>query len=105
MINQFKCFWYVDGTRDDWPMTVEADGMDIQSITIPVRLDDGKRKDMRFVPEPPTCTMEPDGYYGEEYGIYKCSNCGELWQFECDGPKEHGWVCCPHCRATIKEDK
>lgn len=58
-----------------------------------------------YVPEPPTCTMEPDGYYGEEYGIYKCSYCGELWQFDCDGPKEHGWVCCPHCRATIKEDE
>lgn len=54
-----------------------------------------------FVPEPPTCTMEPDGWYGEEHGIYKCSSCGELWQFECDGPREHGWTCCPRCRATI----
>ena len=67
-----------------------------------------KTLDMRdlipYVPEPPTCTMQPDGYYGEQYGIYKCSNCGELWQFECDGPKEHGWKCCPHCRAEIKEE-
>jgi len=51
-----------------------------------------------------TCNMEPDGYYGEQYGIYKCSNCGELWQFDCDGPKEHGWTCCPKCQAIIKED-
>lgn len=51
-----------------------------------------------------TCYMQPDGYYGEQYGIYKCSNCGELWQFDCGGPKEHGWTCCPKCRATIKEE-
>ena len=57
-----------------------------------------------YLPEPQTCTMEPDGYYGEQYGIYKCSNCGELWQFGCDGPKEHGWTCCPHCQARIKEE-
>ena len=68
-----------------------------------VRIVRPNTKEMRrYVEEPPTCTMKPDGYYGEEYGIYKCSNCGELWQFECDGPKEHGWVCCPHCRATIE---
>ena len=56
---------------------------------------------LRYVPEPPRCTMEPDGYYQEEYGIVTCSNCGELWQFECDGPKEHGWTCCPKCHAVI----
>lgn len=105
MINEFDCFWYVDGTNDDWPMTIEADGLDIKSITIPVQLENGECKDMRFVSEPLVCNMEPDGYYGEEYGIYKCSNCGELWQFECEGPKEHGWVCCPHCRATIEESE
>ena len=67
-----------------------------------------KTVDMRhliaYVPEPPTCIMQPDGYYGEQYGIYKCSNCGELWQFGCDGPKEHGWTCCPKCRAIIEEE-
>jgi DNA-directed RNA polymerase subunit RPC12/RpoP len=57
-----------------------------------------------YMPES-TCTMDPDGYYGEQYGVYKCSNCGELWQFECDGPREHRGTCCPHCRARIKEDE
>lgn len=54
-----------------------------------------------LVRELPTCSMEPDGWYGEEYGIYKCSRCGELWQFGCDGPKEHKWTCCPRCRSVI----
>ena len=40
---------------------------------------------VRYFPER-TCRMEPDGYCGEQYGIYKCSNCGELWQFEQGGP-------------------
>lgn len=101
MNSRHKCHFYVDGTNDAWPMTIEIDDQTIRSITIPVQLVNGEHKDLHYVPEPPTCTMEPDGYYGEEYGIYKCSNCGELWQFECEGPKEHGWMCCPHCRATI----
>lgn len=63
----------------------------------------GKQDWPLYVPEPPTCTMEPDGYYGEQYGIYRCSNCGETWQFDFDQPKGHGWKCCPHCMATIEE--
>lgn len=51
-----------------------------------------------------TCTMKPDGYLDEQYGIYECSNCGESWQFPYDGPKENGWKFCPHCRAEIEEE-
>lgn len=70
-----------------------------------VRVIRGKTEEtLCYVPEPPTCTMRPDGYYGEQYGIYKCSNCGELWQFGCDGPKEHHWTCCPKCQARIIEE-
>ena len=58
----------------------------------------------RYVPEPPTCTIEPHGYYDEQHGMYTCSNCGLQWQFDCDGPKENGWTCCPKCRARIKEE-
>ena len=66
------------------------------------RTGQGADERRRYVPEPTKCTMEPDGYQGEEYGIYKCSHGGELWQFECDGPKEHGWTCCPRCRSIIE---
>ena len=50
-----------------------------------------------------TCTMKPDGYLDEEYGIYVCSYCGEKWQFNHDGPKENRWEYCPRCRTRIEE--
>lgn len=56
---------------------------------------------LAYVPELPTCTMEPEGYWQEEYGCVTCSNCHNVWMFECDGPEEHGWTCCPHCGAII----
>lgn len=57
-----------------------------------------------YVPEPPTCTMQPDGYYGEQHNLYKCSNCGKSWYFGRFGARELGWTYCPNCRAEIKEE-
>ena len=58
-----------------------------------VRVVRGKAKESRrYVPESPHCTMEPDGYWQEEYGYVTCSNCGEVWVFDCDGPKQHKWT-------------
>lgn len=57
---------------------------------------------LQYLPES-TCRMEPDGYYGEQYGIYKCSSCGELWQFEHGGPTENHWKSCPRCGARIED--
>ena len=79
-----------------------AKGEEIPDEFCAVRNTNGEPAEYNFfIPEPPTCTMEPDGWDGEQYGIYKCSSCGELWQFECDGPRENGWTCCPKCKATI----
>ena len=77
MINEFKCFWYVDGTHDDWPMTIEADGLDLKSITIPVQYENGESEVLRFVPER-TCHIVKtwtDSDYAEHWR-YSCSECG-----------------------------
>ena len=51
-----------------------------------------------------TCTMQPDGHYGEQHNLYKCSNCGKLRYFGRFGTRELGWTYCPNCRARIKEE-
>lgn len=51
---------------------------------------------------PPTCTIEPANRWEEDFGVYTCSNCGEKWSFECEGPRYHHWTCCPACRAVIE---
>lgn len=67
-----------------------------------VRVVRGRAEESRrYVPEPPHCTMEPGGYWEDEYSYVTCSNCGEIWAFDCDGLKQHRWMCCPHCRAII----
>ena len=70
MINEFKCFWYVDGTHDDWPMTIEADGMDIKSITIPVRYENGESEVLRFVRERTCHDRSKRGM------MFRCTECG-----------------------------
>ena len=50
-----------------------------------------------------TCTVDPEDGWDEDFGVCTCSACGESWQFECDGPRENGWKCCPRCGARIVE--
>lgn len=90
MINVFKCFWYVDGTHDDWPMTIEADGLDLKSITIPVQHENGESEVLRFVRER-TChrAIKPN--------CMVCSECHYVLNDE--------WLYCPHCGARIEVDQ
>lgn len=67
-----------------------------------VRFEHGRKiEHTHYVRKPPTCTIEPANRYDEDYGLYTCSNCGELWQLPYGGPRENGWSCCPRCRAII----
>lgn len=35
--------------------------------------------------------------------VWKCRKCGNLEQFEADGPWENGWKMCPVCGEPIPE--
>ena len=89
MSKEFKCFWYVDDTHDDWPMIIEADGLDIKSITIPVQHENGESEVLRFVPER-TChrAIKPN-----------CMVCSEFRYVI-----REDWKYCPHCRARIEDE-
>lgn len=36
-----------------------------------------------------------------DHNVWKCAACGELHQFEADGPEENGFQYCPYCGLTI----
>lgn len=36
-----------------------------------------------------------------EHNVWKCLSCGELHQFEADGPQENGFQYCPYCGLPI----
>lgn len=88
------------GTRDtkDHAFVMVGDDQ-LPEYVVVSRGYDEKR---RYLPET-TCTMEPTNLFEEHNGIYVCSNCGKAWQLPYDGPTANGWMCCPHCKATIKE--
>jgi Lar family restriction alleviation protein len=66
------------------------------------------------LPEPPDSEAQPTDSVCEwrleddERDIWETS-CGQLWQFTCDGPREHGMEFCPFAgcgrRITIKESE
>ena len=96
MINKFDCYWYLDGTHDDWPMTIEADGMDIKSITIPVQYENGESEVLRFVPER-TCKVvkETVDIDGERMTDYSCGCCNQSgWN--------HNY--CPNCGRKVVDE-
>jgi hypothetical protein len=35
------------------------------------------------------------------HNVFNCRHCGNLHQFEADGPYENGWNLCPVCGGTI----
>jgi len=34
---------------------------------------------------------------------WECENCGELWEFECEGPQENKYNYCPNCGVKFDE--
>lgn len=41
--------------------------------------------------------------WGEDEGGIWNSECGELFQFDCDGPEENGFKFCPYCGKEMCE--
>ena len=97
MISEFECFWYVDGTHDAWPMTIEADGLDLKSITIPVQYENGESEVLRFVPER-TCREVIDK--SVDFYSTLCSECGFTLAVEQYGPGNY----CPKCGARVVDE-
>ena len=58
MSKVYKAWWYLDGDSDVWPMDVVGDGLSIEALVIPVRYEDGRRVDERYVRECGTCHVE-----------------------------------------------
>lgn len=37
-----------------------------------------------------------------DHNVYRCAACGNLEQFEADGPYENGWTVCPVCGRELE---
>jgi uncharacterized paraquat-inducible protein A len=40
----------------------------------------------------------------EDCGTWECSECGLVWEFNCDGPAENQAYYCPRCGVKLLEE-